>query len=301
VLGVGYSLIHSLLRGEMIGAALLGLLLGKALVWSISLGSGTSGGVLAPLLIMGGALGAFVGHWIHVGDTGLWAMVGMAAMMGGTMRSPLTGMVFLLELTHDFNALPALLIGCVVALGVTVLLMRRSILTEKLARRGHHISREYSVDFFELMRVAEVMDSNPPTVPAAMTVGELSNRLAQGDSELSRRQGTLLLDEQNRLAGIVTRGDLLRALQQDPSGERQVLDAGSAKLIVAYPDELLHDAIARMIKHNIGRLPVVRRDDPKRVVGYFGRACVMTARSRYMQEEELRERAKLGDLLPVRT
>src|SRR5262249_37412117 len=106
---------------------------------------------------------------------------------------------------------------------------------------------------------------------------------------------------QNHLVGIVTRGDLLRSLQQDPSGRRRALDAGSANPIVAFPDELLHDAIARMLKHNIGRLPVVQRGDPRRVVGYLGRASVMVARSRYLQEEEIRERAKLGDLLPVRT
>ena len=166
VLGVGYGTIHSLLRGDLIGLALLGLLVGKGLVWAIALGSGTSGGVLAPLLIMGGALGALASHWIPAGDAGLWAMVGMAAIMGGTMRSPFTGMVFLLELTHDLNALPAVMVGSVAALGVTVLLLRRSILTEKIARRGHHITREYSVDLFTLLRVGEVMDKNPPTIPA---------------------------------------------------------------------------------------------------------------------------------------
>ncbi len=146
VLGVGYNTIHSLLRGELLGAMVIGLLVAKALVWSIALGSGTSGGVLAPLLIMGGAIGAFAASWIPVGDAGLWALVGMAAMMGGTMRSPLTAMVFAVELTRDFNLFPALMIGSVAALGVTVLLMRRSILTEKLARRGHHLTREYSID-----------------------------------------------------------------------------------------------------------------------------------------------------------
>lgn len=145
VLGVGYELIHGLLRGEILGAALLGLVVGKALVWAVALGSGTSGGVLAPLLIIGGSLGALIGKWLPFGGAGLWAMIGMAAMMGGTMRSPLTGMFFLLELTHDLNALPLLLCGSVAALAVTVLLLRRSILTEKLARRGQHIAREYSV------------------------------------------------------------------------------------------------------------------------------------------------------------
>ena len=142
-----------MLRGDLVGAAVLGLLVAKAVVWSIALGSGTSGGVLAPLLIIGGALGAFAAGWIPVGDPGLWALVGMAAMMGGTMRSPLTAMVFAVELTRDYNLFPALLIGTVAALAVNVLFMRRSILTEKLARRGHHITREYSIDPFELVRV----------------------------------------------------------------------------------------------------------------------------------------------------
>ncbi|MDE3067341.1 MAG: chloride channel protein [Verrucomicrobiota bacterium] len=105
-----------------------------------------------------GALGALLGHWLPAGDPGLWVVVGMGAIMGGTMRSPLTGRIFILELTHDLNALPALFIGSVAALGVTVLVLRRSILTEKLARRGQHIAREYSVDLFELVRVGEVMD-----------------------------------------------------------------------------------------------------------------------------------------------
>jgi H+/Cl- antiporter ClcA len=189
VLGVGYELIHGLLRGEILGAALLGLLVGKALVWAIALGSGTSGGVLAPLLIIGGAIGAFIGQWLPVGDIGLWAMIGMAAMMGGTMRSPLTGMFFLLEMTHDLNALPALLCGTVAALGVTVLLLRRSILTEKLARRGQHIAREYSVDLFEMMRVSEVMDVNVPLVPASTPLPRFSARIASGDPLISGRQG----------------------------------------------------------------------------------------------------------------
>ena len=111
VLGVGYNTIHSLLRGELIGAAVIGLLVAKALVWAIALGSGTSGGVLAPLLIMGGALGAFAASWIPVGDVSLWALIGMAAMMGGTMRAPLTAVVFAVELTRDFNLFPALLLG----------------------------------------------------------------------------------------------------------------------------------------------------------------------------------------------
>src|SRR3954466_10532276 len=164
VLGVGYDTIHSLLKGEIVGAALIGILIGKSLVWSVALGSGTSGGVLAPLLMMGGALGAFEARFIPVGDVGLWAIISMAAMMGGTMRSPLTAMIFTLELTHDLNLLPGILLGTIAAHALTVLLLRRSILTEKVARRGFHITREYSVDPLTAMRVEEVMDTEVPTV-----------------------------------------------------------------------------------------------------------------------------------------
>ncbi len=299
VLGAGYENIRNLLNGQLIGGALLALLVGKAIVWSIALGSGTSGGVLAPLLIIGGALGAVVGHWIPVGDPGLWAMIGMGAMMAGTMRAPFTGVVFMLEATHDLNALPALLVGAISALSVTVLLLRRSILTEKLARRGQHITCEYSIDPFELLRVGEVMDTTPPFAPAAMTVGELSSRIAQGDPMLTTRQGTLLLDEEKNLAGIVTRGDLLKSLQQDPTGGRTLLTAGSSKPVVAFSDEPLNEAINRMLKNNIGRLPVVDRNNPRKVIGYIGRSNVMEARLRGLEEEELREGGTIGKLLPA--
>lgn len=290
VLGVGYDTIHGLLRGEMIGAAVAGLLIAKMLVWSIALGSGTSGGVLAPLLIMGGALGALLAHWLPVGDAGLWATIGMAAMMGGTMRSPLTAMVFAIELTRDFNLFPALMIGSVAALGVTVLLMKRSILTEKLARRGHHITREYSIDLFEFARVQDVMDKELPAVPADMKVSVLSDRLAQGDPVLSRRQGTLILDAQDRLVGIITRGDIVRAMRETDGNNMTVAEAGSTDLAVAYPDEPLQAALTKMLTRNVGRLPVVQRSEPDRAIGYLGRAAILSARKRLHEEENLRQR-----------
>lgn len=288
VLGVGYDTIHSLLRGELIGATVIGLLIGKALVWSISLGSGTSGGVLAPLLIMGGALGAIEARWIPIGDAGLWAMICMAAMMGGTMRSPLTAMIFTLELTHDLDVLPALLISCIAAHAVTVLLLRRSILTEKVARRGFHVTREYSVDPLAALRVGEVMDKHPPTIPASMKVTDLSDRIARHDPELIARQGTLIVDGDHNLAGIITRGDLVRALEQLPENAT-VLEAGTRNLILAYPDEILGEAVARMVRNDIGRLPVVERQNPHNLIGYLGRASVMTARLRRLEEEHDRE------------
>ena len=288
VLGVGYDTIHALLRGEIVGAALIGLLIGKSLVWSIALGSGTSGGVLAPLLIMGGALGAFEAQFIPMGDVGLWSVISMAAMMGGTMRSPLTAMVFTLELTHDLNILPALLVGCIAAHALTVLMLRRSILTEKVARRGYHITREYSVDPLASLRVAEVMDRNVPTIPDTMKVTELSDRIAHRDPLLTRRQGTPIVDQEGRLVGIITRGDVVRALDRGVNGST-VLEAGSRDLIVTYPDEILQTAVTKMVRNDIGRLPVVSREDPRHLIGYLGRSSVMAARLRLLEEENLRE------------
>src|SRR5437867_5875565 len=164
-LGVGYDTIHDLLNGQLVGVALLGLMVTKAVIWAVALGSGTSGGVLAPLLIMGGALGALEAHWIPTGDPGLWAALSMGAMMGGTMRSPFTAVAFMVELTHDVNVLPALLVACVAADAVTVLLMKRSILTEKVARRGYHLTREYSANPLHLLRVQDVME--PPVLQVA--------------------------------------------------------------------------------------------------------------------------------------
>jgi H+/Cl- antiporter ClcA/CBS domain-containing protein len=296
VLGVGYDLIDKMLNGRMLGGALLMLFVGKALVWSIALGSGTSGGVLAPLLIMGGALGATAAKIIPVGDSGLWAAVGMAAIMGGTMRSPLTAMIFMLELTHDLNAFPAVMIGSVAALAVTVLIMRRSILTEKIARRGLHITREYSVDLFNLMRVSEVMDKNPPTVPATMKLRELSEVIAQGTAPLCKRQGTLILDAVGNLAGIITRGDVVRAMQRN--GDMSVLEAGQRNLIVTYGDELLDDAIGKMLGNDVGRLPVVERANPAKLLGYLGRANVLKARVKQFEEETVRERGGIPANMP---
>ena len=300
VLGVGYELIHGILRGELLGPALLGLLIGKALVWSIALGSGTSGGVLAPLLLMGGALGAFSAQWMPLGDTGLWAMAGMAAVMAGTMRSPFTAIVFTLELTHDLNSLPVLLVCCVSAEIVTVLLLRRSILTEKVARRGHHLVREYSVDPLELARVGEVMDPDPPTVPPGMKVDELARAVTSPGSLYTKHQAFPVVDEGGRLCGIITRGDLLRALQERSIETLTVLEAGTKNVVVTTPDELLSSVVTQMLRHDIGRLVVVDPQDAGRPVGYIGRPNILMARMRRHEEEHVREPGWFARIPPLR-
>jgi chloride channel protein, CIC family len=293
VLGVGYDTIHHLMLGQLVGASLLALMVAKSIVWAVALGSGTSGGVLAPLLMIGGAIGALFGICTGTGDPGLWAMVGMAGMMGGTMSAPLTGTVFVLELTHDMNLFPALLVSSAAALCVTVLLLRRSILTEKLARRGQHVAREYSVDLFEVMRVADVMDPNPPTISSALTVTALSDKIARGEGGLSRRQATLVVDETGRLAGVITRGDIMRSLLAGASEKETVLHAAGTNLELTYPDETLQTAVGKMLKRDIGRLPVVDRSGSGKVVGYLGRADILAARLRLHEEEELREKGPI--------
>src|SRR5258708_6081943 len=155
--GVGYDTIGALLQGDVATKVILGVLLVKWFIWAVSLGSGTSGGVLAPLLMMGGALGGLEARFLPDYGAGFWPLISMGAIMGGTMRSPLTGVIFVLELTHDVNVLLPLLIATTIAHGFTVLVMKRSILTEKLSRRGFHLSREYEVDPLENLSVADVM------------------------------------------------------------------------------------------------------------------------------------------------
>ncbi len=213
----------------------------------------------------------------------------------------MTGMFFVLELTHDLNALPVLLVGSVSALAITVLLLRRSILTEKLARRGQHIAREYSVDLFEMMRVADVMDRGVPLIPETTPLPRFSARLASGDPLVCPRQGTLLGNDRGELTGIITRGDIVRCFERSRDDSLTLAEAGSQNLIVTYPDETLHDALAKMLRHDIGRMPVVEREDENKAVGaHLGRSCILSARQRYHREEEFRSRGFNAEMQPAK-
>ncbi len=164
-LGTGYDVIASLIGGDTTWHLILGVLIVKSIIWSFSLGSGTSGGILAPLLMIGGALGALLTPGLPALGTGGWALVGMAGVLSGAIGCPLTATVLAMELTHNYSLILPLLAACFAAHGLTVLLQRRSILTERLSRRGHHLSREYSVDPLEAMTVSQVM---------SMSAGELA-------------------------------------------------------------------------------------------------------------------------------
>ena len=286
-LGVGYDNIAALLQGDMSNAAALRLLIVKAIIWSVALGSGTSGGVLAPLLIMGGVLGSLFGGVISPGDTGLWALVGMAAMMGGTMRAPLTSMMFGLELTHDLNALLPLAIGCAAAHTTTVLLLKRSILTEKVARRGHHITREYVIDPFETIKVADIMARPAESLPAHWTVAETLSFFTA--SEAPRRHKSYpVVDTQKKVIGMVSRTDALRWLGNE-DGERLLREqVAGQELVVGYDDELAGHLADRMSFTDHGRVPILSRETGA-LVGLVARRDLLRVRTTMMRHERERE------------
>jgi chloride channel protein, CIC family len=298
-LGVGYDVIEDLLQGRYVLAALLPLIAVKCWIWSTALGSGTSGGVLAPLLIMGGGLGALETAFLPGGDRTLWPLVSMAAVLGGTMRSPLTGTVFALELTHDINALPALLIASVVSHGFTVLLMRRSILTEKIARRGYHVSREYSVDPLELLSVGDVMTKNVVAIPAALPVRDLLRTYFLGGGA-QKHQGYPVVDAGGNLVGVVTRSNLLEDWIAGALGGTDgtvppaelvlTYDLLHREAITAYPWESCRAAAERMAQAGVGRLPVVSPDEPRKVIGIITRSDLLKPRANLVEEELRRER-----------
>src|SRR4051812_25278420 len=214
-LGVGYDVIGSLLGGDVGGRVIIGVLVVKSVIWSVSLGSGTSGGVLAPLLMMGGALGGVEAWFLPAEGLGFWPLVSMGAILGGTMRSPLTGVVFALELTHDFNMVLPLLVAVTIAHGFTVLMLRRSILTEKGARRGFHLSREYEIDPLEILFVREVMRTSVAALQGGSPFDALAHSL-HGDGNRARQRLYPVVGDHEQLLGVVTRNDLQRFVDAAP-------------------------------------------------------------------------------------
>src|SRR5579872_4453828 len=220
-LGVGYVTIHAELVGRIGLGALVLLFVVKLVIWSAGLGSGTSGGILAPILIMGAALGAVVGHALPGASVSVWALVGMAAALGGVTRSPFTAIIFAFELTHDGNSLLALLVAATLAHLVSVLVLKRSILTEKVARRGFHVMREYAVDPLEATFVREVMDTDIYTVEPTRALEEIYRALPEGSPE--RRQRLYpVIDGNGSLLGLLPWSAVLA---ERMNGNRAVADA----------------------------------------------------------------------------
>jgi CIC family chloride channel protein len=162
-------------------------------------------------------------------------------------------------------------------------------MTEKLARRGLYIHQDYETDVLQQVAVAETMDKEPQTISSGTRIAELAERIAKHDPAVTRHQGLLVVDGDGSLDGIITRSDILRSLEQDPAGSMTVLEAGRRDVVVTYPDEMLHEASAKMLRHKIGRLPVVDRENPRKIIGYIGRQGIMEARVRRLEEEHVRE------------
>ena len=295
VLGVGYDTISDILNNNLALQMLILIAVFKALALVISLGSGTSGGLLAPMFMSSAALGGIFAIGVnaivpaaHL-SPGAYALVAMAAVFGAASRATFAFIVFAFEITHDYNAILPLMLACVIADLIALRYLPTSIMTEKLARRGLHVPGEYEASVLHMVHVSEVMRTDVQPISAEMTVRDLAARNARGEPGFNLSVGLPIAGENGRLVGVVTQGDLLRALEDDPEGRATVLEAGSDPPIVAYPDEFVHDALHRMVSHNIGRLPVVSREDPQRMTGYFDRSDILSAWTRQIEDEGVQE------------
>ncbi len=301
VFGVGYDTIGDILNGSLAWKILLIVMIAKFAALVISLGSGTSGGLLAPTFMWSAALGglfAMVGNYLfpsaHL-SPGAFALVAMGAVFGAASRAAFSFIIFAFEITRDYNSVLPLMLVAVIADGIAMLFMpNSSIMTEKLARRGLRVHQDYEADALTQATVGETMEKDAPTIPVDTKVGVLAERIGRHDPAVVRRQALLILDAGGKLAGIITRGDVLRAIDKDPSGAMTVQDAGKTHLVVAYPDELVSEAAAKMLRFDVGRLPVVERGDERHVVGYLGRGAILSARLRRFNDEHVIERGWLA-------
>ncbi len=284
-LGVGYDTIRALLQGDVPRTVFAGVLLVKSAIWCISLGSGTSGGVLASLLMMGAALGGLEGSFLPHEGAGFWPLISMGAILGGTMRAPFTAILFALELTHDMTVLLPLLVAAMLAHGTTVLLLKRSILTEKVARRGYHLSREYSVDPLEILFVREVMRTNVVVLPAKATIDDLRHIVVR--QPIGRGQHLFpVVDSERFVKGVITRSQLREVVDS----ERPRISLGDVlkQPITARPDEPLRTVVQRMAETGFTRFPVI--DHEGKLEGMISLRDLLEARVRRLHEERQRER-----------
>ena len=300
VLGVGYDTISDILNDSLTLKLLILIAVFKSLALVLSLGSGTSGGLLAPMFMSSAALGGVfaigVNHLIpgaHL-TPGAYALVAMAAVFGAASRATFAFIVFAFEITRDYNAVLPLMLCCVIADLIALRYLPTSIMTEKLARRGLNVPGDYEVGVLNVVRVGEVMKKDVQPVLQEMKVQELVAGANGHKPLISVADGLPIIGKDGRLVGLITQSDLLRALEEDPEGKMTVASAGSTLLVVAYPDEPVADALHRMLEHNIGRMPVVAREDPHRMTGYLIRSSILSAWTRQLEEEGVREHGWLA-------
>jgi H+/Cl- antiporter ClcA/CBS domain-containing protein len=288
-LGVGYDVIGDLLHQHIVVQVALAILVVKAAIWIVALGSGTSGGVLAPLLILGAGLGCILGHVLPGGDPALWPLVCMAATLGATLGAPLTAIVFAFGITHDSNAILPLLATTLVSHGFATVVMKRSIMTEKVARRGYHIYREYGVDPLERHYVNEVMSCELETIDAGMVVQDALTSFF-GETQTRRaypvaRDGVLL--------GVLDRS-ALQPYRDHKEADTANLSVGelvhARSPVVALPTETCRQVATRMAVHGLERLAVVDDRQSMRLVGMVSRSDLIKPSLAHFEEEQKRER-----------
>ncbi|MGH2540407.1 MAG: chloride channel protein [Actinomycetota bacterium] len=298
-LGVGYDTIADMLGGRLALATLASVFIVKLVIWAVALGSGTSGGILAPIMMMGAAIGGLAAPLLPGASSGSWAVLGLAAVMAGVMRSPFTAIVFAIELTHDVDLLLPLVAAAVAAHLVSVLTLRRSILTEKVARRGFHVLREYTVEPLEALFVRDVMDTDVVTVQSGRSVAQVHEVLERRAG--MRRQRLLpVVSEEGSLLGVVPWNDVLE-LAARRQLEHTVDDVMQREMVTSFADETLRVVADRMAAHEHGVLPVVDRERPDHMVGLVTQFDLLRARQRMLEEERHRERVLRVRTLPLRS
>jgi H+/Cl- antiporter ClcA len=289
-LGVGYDVIGDLLQNHLAASVVATLLVAKAVMWLIALGSGTSGGVLAPLLMLGAGLGTVLGPYLPGGTPQVWPLVFMAATLGGMMRAPIMATVFAYELTHDANALLPVLAASVVSYGFTVITMHRSILTEKIARRGHHIYREYGIDPLERHSVEEVMTATPVSIDADARVDDvLASHFGPG-----QRHRAFPVTKDGAVLGMLDRAALEQAGEAVHVRELYGVNAP----IVALRGETCRTVAIRLAVHGLERLPVVADAESRLLVGIISRSDMIKSSLALENEEHRRHRFRRFTLNP---
>ncbi|MGE0171867.1 MAG: chloride channel protein [Oligoflexales bacterium] len=284
-LGVGYDVIDSLLNSNFAVKAALTLLIVKAFIWVVSLGSGTSGGVLAPLLMMGCGLGVVEELFLPGQLKALYPLISMAAVMGGMMRAPFTATMFAFELTHNTDATVPTFVATIVAYTVTVIIMKRSILTEKIARRGFDIFREYSVDPTEMVPVQNMMTQKVITIPEHLPIKNVMEQYFQK----AKHRGFPVVDKSGQVIGMVTMTDIIDAVSHGASEEERAGDLFRKPVECVLTGESCRSVTEKMAHLGVGRVPVLNREEPHQLVGIITRSDLLRARSEQYEVENRRE------------
>jgi len=291
-LGVGYPVIERLLSGEMGWGLIAGVLIIKSLIWMESLGSGTSGGILAPQLMIGGGVGAVLAHFFPAVQPGGWPLICMAAVLAGSIGVPLTAVVLAVELTHNSTLMLPLLLASVTAYGITVLVQKRSILTERLSKRGYHLSREYGVDPLETVMVAQAMHTSVFALPETATRRDAAEWLRKmderGGQAWSHWQRLFpVLDANGKLLAILTRTQMMASAHEEEL-DKSLLEDGNRSPVTVQPDETLRHVAQIMADNKLSHYPVI--DENGKFAGIITIEDLLAGRSREALRETDRNR-----------